>query len=315
MTTRADAEWRSAARDAGTKTAQPSPAPVAQAGGSPLPGERGKGRVGPLSTLGVLRPFCPVSWFHPRGILKVLKRLRPRLPDVSGSLFLTFTINPLLFADPSAAFEHSRQQLRRVFYRLRKGAKWKGKKHVIDEPYCVKVEFHGNEWAHFHVIFLTRRFIPGDLLNELWGLGRTNVRRITNERFHYLLKYVTKGGGPLPEWVRNRTLLRVFQASRGFYVGPSKKAKPATTPVRRKRRQCSDTVGERIERQQRTAVLENKGRISQVMLAAPFEEIHAEEIYPAAADGRYLGGGHYQINDMENLIVWIKKQNQPKPTP
>jgi hypothetical protein len=116
-----------------------------------------------------------------------------------------------LFADPSAAFEHSRQHLRRVFFQRRKGVEWDCKRHTIDAPYCTKVEFHGNEWAHFHFVFRTRRFVPAGLLNELWGLGRTYVRRITNERFRYLLKYVTKDGGLLPDWVRHRTCLRVFR--------------------------------------------------------------------------------------------------------
>ncbi len=240
--------------------------------------------------LGVLRPFNPVSWFHPRGIHRVLARLMPRLPDVSGCLFLTFTINPLLFAEPAAAFEHSRQQLRRVFYRLRRGAEWERKTHRIDAPYCVKVEFHGNEWAHFHIVFLTRRFLPGALLNELWGLGRTNVQRITNEKFHYLLKYVTKSGGELPAWVQARKRLRVFQASRGFYLNGSDAEKPASIERRHKKRKPSDTLGARVERYRRTALFKSGKQFSQVQLWAPFDELHAAQIYPAAVAGRYLGG-------------------------
>jgi hypothetical protein len=202
-----------------------------------------------------------------------------------------------------------------MFHSLRNGAKWEGKAYSIDSPYCVKVEFHGNEWAHFHSVFRTRRFLPGGLLNELWGLGRTNVRRITNERFHYLLKYVTKGGGPLPEWVRNRSRLRVFQASRGFYTRPASSHGPQSTGLRRKTRKPSDTLGARVERHQRTAVFQSGAQFSQVILGAPFNEIHANEIYPAAKDGRYLGSGHYQINDAENLIPWINPISQPIPTP
>jgi hypothetical protein len=230
---------------------------------------------------------------------------------VGGCLFLTFTINPLLFADPARAFEESRQRLRRVFFALRRSVKWQGKVHVLAAPYCVKVEFHGNEWAHFHAVFLTRRFLPGGLLNQLWNLGRTNVSRITNERFHYLLKYVTKDGGPLPEWVRNRKRLRVFQASPGFYVTESDEPKKEKGERRTKKRRRSDTLGERIERYRRTAVLQKGPRVSQVMLGAPFEEIHEKEVYPAAEGGRYLGGGQYQINDTENLIPWIQRK---KPT-
>lgn len=259
-----------------------------------------------MNELGILRPFNPISWFHPRGIHRVLARLRPRLPDVGGRLFLTFTVNPLLFADPAAAFEHSRQHLRRVFFRLRRGVEWQGKTFVVDAPYCVKVEFHGNEWAHFHAVFLTRRYVPGEVLTQLWGLGRTDVRRITNERFEYLLKYVTKDGGPLPEWVRSRTRLRVFQASREFYAKPPESRGEGSNPGLRKPRRRSDTLGARIERYQRTALLQSGARFSQLILAAPFEAIHAEQIYPAATAGRYRGGGHYQIDDLGDLKPWIK---------
>lgn len=264
------------------------------------------GSVGAARPLGVLRPFNPISWFHPRGILRVLSRLKPRLPDVSGNLFLTFTINPLFFADPSAAFEHARQQLRRVFHGLRKGTKWKGKDYCIDAPYCIKVEFHGNEWAHFHAIFRTRRFIPGALLNKLWGLGRANVGRITNERFHYLLKYVTKDGGPLPEWVQNRKRLRVFQASRGFLVKAGPERKPADPTREPKKRKPSDTLGERVDLYRHTALFQSGTQFSQLKLAAPFNELHAEHVFPAAMDGRYIGGGHYHINDLSDLEPWIK---------
>lgn len=305
-------EWRSEARDAGTKTAQPSPAPGARAGGFPALGGGGRGVGAGRTALGVLRPYNPISWFHPVGIHRVLARLKPRLPDVGGCLFLTFTINPHLFADPSLAFEYARQHLRRVFFQLRRGVAWKGKTHQIDAPYCIKVEFHGNEWAHFHAIFRTRRFLPAGLLNELWDLGRTNVRRITNERFHYLLKYVTKGGGDLPEWVRHRGRLRVFQASRGF-LKPCEKSNPATasTEVRR-RRKSSDTLGERVARYERTALLQSGEQFSQVPLCAPFRELHAHQILPAAVDGRYLGAGQYQINDLENLVPWLSQSNPPK---
>ncbi|MFT3782459.1 MAG: hypothetical protein QM790_10635 [Nibricoccus sp.] len=265
----------------------------------------GKGPEG-NPVLGVLRPFNPISWFHSRGIKRVLARLEPRLPDVSRCLFLTFTINPLLFADPSAAFEHARAELRKIFYKLRNGVEWQGQAHRIDVPYAVKVEFHRNEWAHFHVIFLTRRFLPAGLLNELWGLGRTNVRRITNDRFRYLLKYVTKGG-TLPDWVKDRSRLRVFQASRGFLKKTTKKETPPTA-IKRKRRKSNETLGERIERYRHTALFQSGTRFSHLPIRAPFEELQGLHILPAAEERRYLGNGHFQISDMQQIEEWIPKQ-------
>lgn len=297
--------WRSAARDAGAETAQPSPAPVAQAGGFPAPsGERGKGREGEAcpDALGVLRPFNPVSWFHPKGIYRVLARLMPRLPNVAGCLFLTFTFNPALFADPAAAFEHGRDKLRRMFHRLRRGVVFNGIRYVVNEPYAVKVEFHQNGWAHFHVIFLTRRYIPAGLFGAIWGLGRTNLRRIANKDFHYLLKYVTKGGG-LPDWVLNRSRLRVFQSSQGFLSGTAEPRKPSQT-TGLKRRMC--TLGERIRRWSKTAILQSGEQYRELILPRPFFELMSELVYPLALAGRYLGGGHFKINDVEDIQVWLE---------
>lgn len=289
--------WRS-----GTQHVSPQANELRAAGGFPSPrgGGRGEGAAG--AALGVLREYNPISWFHPRGIHRVLARLEPRLPDVGGKLFLTFTFNPALFADSLAAFEQGRDRLRRLFFKLRHGVEWAGKRYVIDAPYAVKVEFHKNGWAHFHVVFLTRSFVPGAMLNELWALGRTNVRRISNDKFRYLLKYVTKGGG-LPDWVRHRTRLRVFQSSRGFLVErPTKETAKAT---RTGRRRHVRTIGERLDSWDRTALLESGQQFQQVILCAPFFELAGELTLPAAMEGRYLGRGHFQIDGTMHLVPWI----------
>src|SRR5688572_27509636 len=101
-----------------------------------------------------LKEYIPASWFHPRGVFKVLMRFWDRLPDVSGKLFITFTLDPKLFKDEESAFEHSRELLRRIFHKIRKGVTHEGKRYVIDAPYCVKVEFHESGWVHYHCIFL-----------------------------------------------------------------------------------------------------------------------------------------------------------------
>ena len=257
----------------------------------------------------ILRPFNPASWFHPVGIWKVLARLEPKLPDVGGMLFLTFTFNPALFADPSLAFDQGREHLRRIFYKLRKGVEWEGKTFRVDAPYCVKVEFHQNGWAHFHVIFLTRRYLPGALLNALWGYGRTNVGRIRNHTFRYLLKYVTKGGG-LPEWVKGRTRLRIFQSSRGFYKTPSEAKAPSEATGRTRN---FSTIGERLIRWGKTALIQDGDHFRQLTLGAPFAELLAELILPVAKAGRYLGNGHILINDTKQLIQWIIPKQKSVP--
>lgn len=68
-----------------------------------------------------IKEFIPASWFHPVGIYKVLARFWDRLPDVSGKLFLTFTLDPKNYANEETAFEDSRDWLRKVFFQLRHG--------------------------------------------------------------------------------------------------------------------------------------------------------------------------------------------------
>lgn len=259
-------------------------------------------------SLGIISAYIPTSWFHARGIHKVLQRLLPRLPDVSRRLFLTFTVNPALYSSPRDAFDDSRDKLRRIFHRLKKGVEWEGKRYQLDAPYCVKVEFHRSGWAHFHVIFLTTRFLPGALLNELWGLGRTNVKRITNRGFHYLLKYVTKGGG-LPTWILDRKRLRVFQSSRGF-LRPLEKEEKAAGLKKHLRKRRSTVLGQRLEEWSKSAKLKQGDRIARIILSEPFKELFDRNVFPAASEGRYLGNGQILINDTTNLIPWITNQSQ-----
>ena len=116
MTTEHDLKRRREARDAEMKTAQPSSAPVVQAGGLGVPLPAGGGR-GEGEDWEVLRPFNPASWFHPRGIYKILARITPKLPNVEGCLFLTFTFDPALFKDAGTAFDLGRDRMRRLLSR------------------------------------------------------------------------------------------------------------------------------------------------------------------------------------------------------
>jgi hypothetical protein len=268
--------------------------------------------MGDFISSAVLSAYVPASWFHARGIFKVLRRLEPRLPDVAKMLFLTFTVNPALYEDPEAAFEHSRDRLRRVFHRLRQGVTWEKKFYQIDAPYAVKVEFHKADWAHFHVIFLTRRYLPGSLLNHLWSLGRTNVQRISNRRFRYLLKYVTKGSG-LPEWILGRKRLRVFQSSRGFLRRSNENEPKAAQvgPAKRKLRRRVTTLGERLQQWKKSALLKQGEHYNRCILMEPFKVLFDHLVFPVAREGRYLGNGHILINDTTQLIPWLTELNQP----
>ncbi|WP_404422010.1 hypothetical protein [Nibricoccus sp. IMCC34717] len=170
----------------------------------------------------------------------------------------------------------------------------------------MKLEFHEDDWPHFHFIFLTRRFLPGELLTDLWGLGFTEVARITESEFRYLLKYVTKDGRP-PEWVLRMPRIRIFQTSPGFLVPVSHRAK-RVKPLSETRTRKVDTIGQRIERWRRTATLEEGACYRQVQLARPFREILAEEVMTIAQDGRYLGNGSVIIGGQKDLLPWKIKR-------
>jgi len=242
----------------------------------------------------------PKSWFSEIGRYKLLKDLTPKLPNVEGGLFVTLTTDPKLFASPESAFEHSRDRIRRLMFKLRRGVTWKGQKVKIAAPYFVKVEFHKNDWAHFHIIFLTRRHLSGDLLNSLWGYGRTNVKRINNETFHYLLKYVTKNCD-LPEWLKERSRIRIIQPSRGFYVSENKEA-----PFPRSRNRETDeyptrnelpNIGERISCWEHSALVTGYSKDGKIVsrrverLKKSFKEIFEENFYDFAEEQSYLGNG------------------------
>jgi hypothetical protein len=277
----------------------------------------------PVAPEQTIKEFIPASWFHPVGIYKVLARLWDRLPNVSGKLFLTLTLDPKNYANEETAFESSRQRMRKVFYQLRHGVEHEGKIYVIDVPYCVKVEFHESGWVHYHVIFLTRRFLPKELLAKLWDLGWVTVQRITNEDFHYLLKYVTKPDD-LPEWVLKRKRLRVFQTTKGFLKPllvkaashPLDESKPLSQQtddkslLKLKRRRASYTMDERFWRWACMAVLRQNGKARTVKFRMPYREIFDQLVLSAARDGRYKGSGEIIINRKEGLTLWLRTQNQ-----
>lgn len=257
-----------------------------------------------------IKEFIPPSWFHPLGIFKVLARFWDRLPDVSGKLFLTLTLDPKSFADEETAFEESRDWMRKIFYQLRQGVEHEGKTYLIDAPYCVKVEFHESGWVHYHVIFLTRRFLPKELLAELWGLGWVKVQRISNSDFRYLLKYVTKLD-ELPAWVRKRRRLRVFQTTKGFLKPLPKKETVISLvdELKPKRKRASYTMDERFWRWACMAVIRQSGQARTVRFQIPYREIFDHLVLAAALDGRYKGSGEIIINRKEGLTLWLKTQN------
>ncbi len=252
-----------------------------------------------------IKEYVPASWFHPVGIFKVLRRIEHRLPNVSNCLFLTFTLAPLYFSNEETAFNHSRNLLRKMFYRLRKGISYEGKKYLINAPYCIKVEFHDSGWVHYHAIFLTRRFLPKELLAAMWDLGWVKVQRINNDDFRYLLKYITKADD-LPEWVKKKSRLRVFQSSKGFLTPlPKQEKKETLSPAQHR---ASYTIAERLERWKQMGVIRHKGKAQIIHFRVPFRDIFDHLVLIAALDGRYKGRGEITIKPEEGIIIWSQIQ-------
>ena len=65
------------------------------------------------------------------------------------------------------------------------------------------------------------------------------------------------------------------------------------------------TLGERRDRWLQTALVEDDGQFQAYFLKAPFHELKAELILPAAMAGRYLGGERFLISDTTQLEPWI----------
>jgi len=288
---------------------EPREETVSQGGGGEVRGLRAA--AAKCSTEQTIKEFIPASWFHPVGIFKVLARLWDRLPDVSGKLFLTFTLDPKNYANEETAFEYSREWLRKVFFQLRHGVEHEGKTFVMDAPYCIKVEFHESGWVHYHGIFLTRRFLPKELLAELWGLGWVKVQRITTQKFRCLLKYVTKADD-LPEWVKKRKRLRVFQTTAGFLKRAPEPVK-ATGPLdalKRKQQRASYTMDERFWRWACMAAIRQNGQARTVRFQMPYRELFDHLVLSAALDGRYKGSGEIVLKRKEVMNEWIQMQDK-----
>ena len=261
---------------------------------------------------GTLSEYIPNSWFHPVGIHKALKRILPRMPDLSGKLFITLTVDPKSFRDEESGFDHSRDKIRRIFHRLRKGVHWEGETYRLRAPYAVKLEFQENGWPHYHIVFLTNRFLPYGLVSHMWGLGWIEVERIKSDEFNYLLKYITKAQ-ELPEWVLHKRRIRVFQSSRGFLLPlQSKSMESHELELRpRKKRAKEASLGDRLQRWSEMGKFENKrGIVQSVRFKCAFRKIFDHLIFDIAQDGRYMGNGKIEIRDSKEILLWEMKARQ-----
>lgn len=163
-----------------------------------------------------LHAYYSETWFTAEGARLKLRRLQAAgLPDFRNWRFITLTMANHSGC-PFAAYEKGKDRMRRFLARFRK---------AIGRPFkwCWKLEFHEDGFAHWHLLLEYTKRIPQPFLErdvqDWWGLGRVNVRRVKRRDIFYVFKYVAKGLDEVPEWVAShKGRLRVFQACRGFYT-------------------------------------------------------------------------------------------------
>lgn len=190
------------------------------------------------------------SWLTPSGVAKKRRMIESKgMPDVAGWRFITLTLNHDFFGDcPLTAYLEGKEKLRRFIEAGKVAGLW-----ARDVSWCWKLEFQRNGWAHWHFLLnRKRKFTENEMakIREIWGLGRTNVKRITKGKFGYQFKYAFKGvfqdddehGQHLcvPQWFlehyvpavpesfpgaedaekpRSFARVRFWQTSKGFYTG------------------------------------------------------------------------------------------------
>lgn len=163
-------------------------------------------------------PYSPPNFWTQEGAIAKKKQLEKVFPDVFNWRFVTLTFNQHRYDSPEEAYRHGIESIRhfvsalihRFGYSIRR--------------YAWKLEFHepnakGEIWPHFHLVLDYKRKIELEHLNRAWGKrGFTHIERVRSRRgLDYLLKYITKGAGILPDWILEMHKPRAWQTSRNFY--------------------------------------------------------------------------------------------------
>lgn len=220
-----------------------------------------------------LRPYAPPSFWTTQGAWAKRRQLEKKgFPeDLRNWRFVTLTLDPKQYPDAQLGWMLGKRMLRQFVYLL--------KKEYGVRRWCWKLEFHepdecGRVYPHWHLLFDYKARIDKDVIAKLWGKGRTQVKRIESDGFEYLFKYATKAIDCIPDWILNRTNVRLFQTSKGFFPAGSVAKKPKEPSPR----QLSDdpaedtqnynpnteTIGERLKRWSRYVVSRSISETGQV---------------------------------------------------
>lgn len=200
----------------------------------------------------------PGFWTELGALAKIRQLVRRGFPDnLRNWRFITLTLDPTRFPDPEAGYEAGKRSLRDFVWRL--------KRDYAIRRWCWKLEFHepdeqGRVYPHWHLLVDYKRSIDCEEINRRWAKGRTEIKGVTDARFDYLFKYVTKAADNLPQWVLDRQQMRLFQTSIRFFPSPaggeSKEEKPSPrqagddlpSDTQNESIGKSDTIGERLQK-------------------------------------------------------------------
>jgi hypothetical protein len=162
------------------------------------------------------------------------ERLIPVLETFTGLMMWTFTIDPLLFSRPAAAYEYAREN--RCVSRAMRELRRRGFLH--SGRYVVFVEWQERtEMAHWHVL-CDASFVPFDAVCEIWNRFRPASAgplqgqrpgfgsiRFSAPKFDspkhaasYGCKYlIQEPANGYPDWVLGSHDIHRFSTSRGFW--------------------------------------------------------------------------------------------------
>lgn len=216
------------------------------------------------------------SWFCERCCLSLGLSLRSRLTETikkfESLMMWTLTIDPTLFADPSAAFSHARSK-RAVSELIRALTK---RKRLLTRHYFYVVEWQERtEMPHWHLL-VNAKHVPFTDVCEIWNRNRpVNAGPVTGSRpgfgsvqfskrdfkdsiqaANYATKYLVKFPDyGYPNWVLdNPETVRRYGTSRGFWnIGSeSKPSHPKIngdkTAAKSTRPRINKTIRERVAR-------------------------------------------------------------------
>ena len=138
-----------------------------------------------------IKPYFAANWWSGAGVAKKAKLIANKgIPDLYNFRFFTLSIDPADYDSPLEGYLAGKDKMRRFLFNLRQYLGC-----AADCKWCWKLEFHVNGWPHWHLYFDHKKKLSTQQMadiSDIWGLGRTHVRRCTENGIDYGFKYALK---------------------------------------------------------------------------------------------------------------------------